>query len=65
MNPMDTELSVWTIGHLTRPIDEFVATLKSFGIGALVDVRTALPAIQQTEPCNSPPRALYELNSEI
>ena len=40
MNPVDTELSVWTIGHSTRPIDEFVGELQSFRIGALVDVRT-------------------------
>ena len=37
---MDTALSVWTIGHSTRPIDEFVAALQSFRIAALVDVRT-------------------------
>ena len=40
MNSVDTELSVWTIGHSTRPIDDFVAALQSFRIGALVDVRT-------------------------
>ncbi|MGQ0763188.1 MAG: DUF488 domain-containing protein [Acidobacteriota bacterium] len=40
MNPMDTELLIWTIGHSTRPSDEFVAALRSFGIDALVDVRT-------------------------
>jgi uncharacterized protein (DUF488 family) len=40
MNLIDTELTVWTIGHSTRPIDEFIATLESFGIGVLVDVRT-------------------------
>lgn len=33
-------LSVWTIGHSTRPIEEFVELLASFRIGALVDVRT-------------------------
>jgi len=40
MNPVNAELSVWTIGHSTRPIGELVAALESFGIGALVDVRT-------------------------
>jgi uncharacterized protein (DUF488 family) len=40
MNPMDAELSVWTIGHSTRPIDELVAALQSYRIGTLVDVRT-------------------------
>ena len=40
MNSIYTELSVWTIGHSTRPMGEFVAALESFGIGALLDVRT-------------------------
>lgn len=31
---------IWTIGHSTRPIDEFLALLKSHGIQQLVDVRT-------------------------
>jgi len=31
---------LWTIGHSTRPIDEFVSLLKAHGIQQLVDVRT-------------------------
>ncbi len=31
---------LWTIGHSTKPIDEFLALLKSHGITRLVDVRT-------------------------
>jgi uncharacterized protein (DUF488 family) len=31
--------TLWTIGHSTRTLDEFVAALKSFGIRSLVDVR--------------------------
>lgn len=31
---------LWTIGHSTRPIDEFVELLRTHGIGLLVDVRT-------------------------
>jgi uncharacterized protein (DUF488 family) len=31
---------MWTIGHSTRPIDEFIALLKAHGIQRLVDVRT-------------------------
>ena len=31
---------LWTIGHSTKPIDEFVALLHSHGIARLVDVRT-------------------------
>ncbi|MCW5782933.1 MAG: DUF488 domain-containing protein [Nitrospirales bacterium] len=30
----------WTIGHSTRPIEEFVGLLQSHGIQVLVDVRT-------------------------
>jgi uncharacterized protein (DUF488 family) len=31
---------LWTIGHSTRPIDEFVSLLKAHGVQRLVDVRT-------------------------
>jgi uncharacterized protein (DUF488 family) len=31
---------IYTIGHSTRPLDEFVATLKKFQIHKLIDVRT-------------------------
>lgn len=37
---MNAELSVWTIGHSTHPIEEFVEALESFEIGFLVDVRS-------------------------
>jgi uncharacterized protein (DUF488 family) len=32
--------TVWTIGHSTHPIDEFVGILQAHGIRTLVDVRT-------------------------
>jgi uncharacterized protein (DUF488 family) len=32
--------SVFTIGHSTRPIDEFVELLQTYGVKQLVDVRT-------------------------
>ncbi len=32
--------SIWTIGHSTRPIDEFIRILQAHGIAQLVDVRT-------------------------
>jgi len=32
--------TVFTIGHSTRPIDEFVETLKSHGVKRVIDVRT-------------------------
>jgi uncharacterized protein (DUF488 family) len=31
---------IYTVGHSTRPIDEFIGILKAYGIGQLVDVRT-------------------------
>ena len=31
---------IFTIGHSTRPLDEFVLLLKAHGVGQLVDVRT-------------------------
>jgi uncharacterized protein (DUF488 family) len=31
---------LWTIGHSTKPIEEFLALLRSHGIQRLVDVRT-------------------------
>src|SRR5215470_19615411 len=33
-------MRIWTIGHSTRPIDEFVSLLEENGIKVLVDVRT-------------------------
>ena len=34
------ELAVYTIGHSTRTLEEFVGLLKTFGVGLVVDVRT-------------------------
>jgi uncharacterized protein (DUF488 family) len=34
------QLHIWTIGHSTRTEDEFLEILASFGIQALVDIRT-------------------------
>jgi uncharacterized protein (DUF488 family) len=36
----DTMLTIYTIGHSTRPIDEFIGLLKDFGVKQLVDIRT-------------------------
>jgi hypothetical protein len=38
--PVKHELTIYTIGHSTHPIDEFIALLKRYGIEQLVDVRT-------------------------
>lgn len=35
-----TKTNVWTIGHSTRPIEEFLHLLKSFELQVLVDVRS-------------------------
>lgn len=37
---MERRLVVMTIGHSTRPIDEFIHLLRSHGVQRLVDVRT-------------------------
>jgi len=34
------EKIIWTIGHSTRSLDEFIAILKSFDIELLVDIRS-------------------------
>jgi len=36
----DMALTVFTIGHSTRPIDEFIELLEKYGIREIVDVRT-------------------------
>lgn len=35
-----TPLTIFTIGHSTRPIDEFTALLQNNGIAQLIDIRT-------------------------
>ena len=37
---MSATKKIWTIGHSTRTIEEFIAMLKSFSIKTLVDVRS-------------------------
>lgn len=39
-DPASDRLTIFTIGHSTHPIDEFIALLKHYGIEQLVDVRT-------------------------
>jgi len=64
MNPMGTELSIWTIGHSTRPIDEFLAALQSFRISVLVDVRT-YPGSRRYPQFNKPNLAASLAGVEI
>lgn len=37
---LSVPLTVWTIGHSTRTLEEFLAVLDAFGIQALADVRS-------------------------
>ena len=37
---MSDNLIIWTIGHSTRPLDEFLALLAQYGIEAVADVRS-------------------------
>jgi len=37
---MSEQLSIWTVGHSTLPIENFVARLRSFHIEVLADVRS-------------------------
>jgi len=34
------KITIFTIGHSTRSIDEFISTLKAYGIQELIDIRT-------------------------
>lgn len=36
---MNAPARIWTIGHSTRTLDEFVALLQAYGIGMVADVR--------------------------
>jgi uncharacterized protein (DUF488 family) len=37
---VNNQLSIWTIGHSTRPIEELIQILQSFRIDTLIDVRS-------------------------
>jgi uncharacterized protein (DUF488 family) len=45
-------MTLWTIGHSTKPIDEFMALLTSHGVTCLVDVRT-IPRSRHNPQYNS------------
>ena len=49
---MPPATTIFTIGHSTRPIDEFVGILKSFAIELLVDVRS-LPGSRRCPQFNA------------
>jgi uncharacterized protein (DUF488 family) len=37
---MNDVVEIWTVGHSTRPLEEFLEVLQSFNIATLVDVRS-------------------------
>lgn len=43
---------IYTVGHSTRSLDDFIALLRSFGIGQLVDIRT-IPRSRHNPQFNS------------
>ena len=45
-------MEIHTIGHSTRPIEEFISILKAHGIAQLVDVRT-IPRSRRNPQFNS------------
>jgi uncharacterized protein (DUF488 family) len=50
----EEELTIWTVGHSTRTLDEFVELLTVDGIETLVDVRR-FPASRRTPHFNQDP----------
>jgi uncharacterized protein (DUF488 family) len=36
----DKQKNIWTVGHSTHPLDEFITLIKSFSIQKLADIRT-------------------------
>lgn len=51
-SPPDPALTVFTIGHSTRTLDEFVAALQTHGVRTVVDVRT-LPGSRHAPQFNA------------
>lgn len=49
-------MTIWTIGHSTRPLDEFIAVLEAHQIEVLVDVRST-PGSRRVPQFNSEPLA--------
>lgn len=46
-------MTVWTIGHGTRPADELVATLREAGVCTVIDVRRS-PGSRHNPQFNQP-----------
>ncbi len=61
---MSNTLHVYTIGHSTRSIDDFIAILKAFDINEIVDVRT-IPKSRHNPQFNGPDLAHALRNHHI
>jgi uncharacterized protein (DUF488 family) len=61
---MNAPLRVYTIGHSTHPIDEFIAILKHYDITELVDIRS-IPRSRHNPQFNEPELAHTLRNHHI
>jgi uncharacterized protein (DUF488 family) len=61
---MHTKLHIFTIGHSTRSLEEFLAILKEYGITELVDIRT-IPKSRHNPQFNHDNLADYLRNHHI
>lgn len=61
---MSKKVRVFTIGHSTRPIDEFLEILKHYAINELVDIRT-IPKSRHNPQYNGPELAHVLRNHHI
>lgn len=52
MRPTQSDLTIFTIGHSTRPIEEFVKLLQAHGVKQLIDIRT-IPKSRHNPQFNS------------
>jgi uncharacterized protein (DUF488 family) len=61
---MNKRLHIYTIGHSTHPLEEFIALLKHYGITELVDIRT-IPKSRHNPQFNGPELAHALRNHHI
>lgn len=61
---MESQINIFTIGHSTRTIDDFIAILKHYHITELIDIRT-LPKSRYNPQFNSTPLAHALRNHHI
>jgi uncharacterized protein (DUF488 family) len=59
-----TRLTIFTIGHSTRPIDDFIRLLKAHGVQRVVDVRT-IPRSRHNPQFNGDQLSRALLEAEI